>query len=181
MSQKSKTKLVDYRYLCLSVLWITVVPVLLVCVRATLTIHFAYRSLCERWIHRSRWNKIDRLHRSIDRAQYNCWVQSVDLRDPWIGLRNLWIPRSSRHPWIAQVSLAQSMDFLYDAIHFASNPSLAQTYYILTDWQPPQTSTIDGREYLTYYCRRPNSVEHSVTACSCRKITIIGHVHFVPG
>ena len=30
-----------------------------------------------------------------------CWAQSVDLRDPWIGLCNLWILTSRRNPWIA--------------------------------------------------------------------------------
>ena len=40
-----------------------------------------------------------------------CWVQSVDLRDPWIALRNLWIPSLRRNPWM----LARSMDFAYDA------------------------------------------------------------------
>ena len=46
-----------------------------------------------------------------------CWAQSVDLRDPWIVLRNLWIPSSRRNPWIVQRMLARCMDFAYDAIH----------------------------------------------------------------
>ena len=36
-----------------------------------------------------------------------CWAQSVDMRDPWISLRNLWIASSRRNPWM----FAQSMDF----------------------------------------------------------------------
>ena len=59
-----------------------------------------------------------------------------------------------------------------------SNPSLAQTYYI--DRLATSTNLYNRRNRITD-CRRRNSVEHSVTACSCRKITIIRHVRFVPG
>ena len=31
-----------------------------------------------------------------------CWAQYVDLPNPWIVLRNLWILSSRRNPWIAQ-------------------------------------------------------------------------------
>ena len=34
-----------------------------------------------------------------------CWEQSVDMQDPWISLRNLWIPSSRMNPWIAQKSV----------------------------------------------------------------------------
>ena len=39
------------------------------------------------------------------RLPYQCWAQSVDLRDPWIALRNLWIHTLRRNPWIAQESM----------------------------------------------------------------------------
>ena len=54
-----------------------------------------------------------------------CWAQSVDLRNPWIALRNLWIHTLRRNPWIAQESVdraGRSMNFAYDTIQ------LAQTY-----------------------------------------------------
>ena len=54
-----------------------------------------------------------------------CWAQSVDLRNPWIALRNLWIHTLRRNPWIAQESVnraGRSIHFAYDSIH------LAQTY-----------------------------------------------------
>ncbi len=41
-----------------------------------------------------------------------CWAQSVDLRNPWIALRNLWIHTLRRNPWIAQVSV--DLDCLRD-------------------------------------------------------------------
>ena len=56
---------------------------------------------------------------------YGCWAQSVDLRNPWIALRNLWIHTLRRNPWIAQESVdraGRSMNFAYDTIQ------LAQTY-----------------------------------------------------
>ena len=56
---------------------------------------------------------------------YICWAQSVDLRNPWIALRNLWIHTLRRNPWIAQESVdraGRSMNFAYDTIQ------LAQTY-----------------------------------------------------
>ena len=37
--------------------------------------------------------------RSMDRA-----AQSMDLRDPWIALRNLLIHTSRRNPWICEVT-----------------------------------------------------------------------------
>ena len=41
-----------------------------------------------------------------------CWAQSVDLRNPWIALRNLWIHALRRNPWIAQESV--DLDCLRD-------------------------------------------------------------------
>ena len=42
----------------------------------------------------------------VARDEPFCWAQSVDMRDPWISLRNLWIASSRRNPWIS----AQTMD-----------------------------------------------------------------------
>ncbi len=39
-----------------------------------------------------------------------CWGQSVDLRNPWIALRNLWIHTLHRNPLIAQESVDRSTD-----------------------------------------------------------------------
>ena len=46
----------------------------------------------------------------------------MDLRDPWIALRNLWIHTLRGNPWIAQESVdrtARSINFAYDTIQLA--------------------------------------------------------------
>ncbi len=48
----------------------------------------------------------------IDYDMYICWAQSVDLRNPWIALRTLWIHTLRRNPWIAQESV--DLDCLRD-------------------------------------------------------------------
>ena len=94
------------------------------------------------------------------------------------------LPAQSMDPQFAQ----KSMDIcaIYGlcvgckSFHY-SNPSLAQTYYI--DRLATSTNLYNRRNRITD-CRRRNSVEHSVASCircSCRKITIIRHVRFVPG
>ena len=91
------------------------------------------------------------------------------------------LPAQSMDPYSAQ----KSMDIcaIYGlcvgckSFHY-SNPSLAQTYYI--DRLATSTNLYNRRNRITD-CRRRNSVKHSVAACSCRKITIIRHVRFVPG
>ena len=49
-----------------------------------------------------------------------CWAQSVDLADPGIALRNLWILTSRRNPWIAQGSCLRDLwtlsNFAYLAV-----------------------------------------------------------------
>ena len=46
------------------------------------------------------------------RLPYQCWAQSVDLRDPWIALCNLWIHTLRRNPWIAQESMDRAVRFM---------------------------------------------------------------------
>ena len=56
-------------------------------------------------------------------------ARSMDLRDPWIMLHNLWIHTLRRNPLIAQESVdrtARSINFAYDTIY------LVQTY--MDDW-----------------------------------------------
>ena len=105
----------------------------------------------------------------LSHSQCICWAQSVDL------------PAQSMDPYSAQ----KSMDIfcaIYGlcvgckSFHY-SNPSLAQTYYI--DRLATSTNLYNRRNRITD-CRRRNSVEHSVAACSCRKITIIRHVNDLP-
>ena len=51
--------------------------------------------------------KYDKRRLIIKDKEGKCLAQSVDMRDPWISLRNLWIASSRRNPWM----FAQSMDF----------------------------------------------------------------------
>ena len=69
--------------------------------------------------------KLCGLLKTTDIRRSNCWAQSVDLRNPWIALCNLWIHTLRRNPWIAQESVdraGRSMHFGYDTIQ------LVQTY-----------------------------------------------------
>ena len=93
-------------------------------------------------------------------SQWHWWAQSVDLHDPWIAPRNLWILTSRRNPWIDNKSL-----------HYC-NPSLEQTYMdrlvTFTNLYNPWNRITDRRRRNS----RPY-MEHAVTACSCRNPNII--------
>ena len=93
----------------------------------------------------------------------NCWAQSGSRCAIYGSLVRAGIHGCLCNLWI----------LLGCKLFHYSNPSLAQTY-ILTDWQPPLTSTIDITD-----CRRRSSMEHGIMAYSCHKI--IRHVRFVPG
>ena len=53
------------------------------------------------------WTNDYRAHNA--RLERMGWAQSVDLPDPWIELRNLWILSSRRNPWIAQGSCLRDL------------------------------------------------------------------------
>ena len=114
------------------------------------------------------------------------WSVIVSAPSVYVG-RNLWICdiHGSACAIYGSIVCAEIHGYLRNygfcvgckSFHY-SNPSLAQTNYI--DRLATSTNLYNRRNRITD-CRRRNSVEHSVAACSCRKITIIRHVRFVPG
>ena len=109
----------------------------------------------------------------------------MDLRNPWIALRNLRINTLRRNPWIAQESVdraGRSMNFAYDTIQ------LAQTYMdglIISNNLKFINFThfngINGPLQSTEQNHRPSASELGVTAVAQGlNITIITHVRFAP-
>ena len=68
---------------------------------------------------------------------YVCWAQSVDLRNPWIALRNLWIHTFTlrRNPWIAQIHrlrptcILQRPNGPYYHMSYDTRPGLTQEWF----------------------------------------------------